>query len=139
MRCSLLAAVAVLCVGCIPLDMGEPLMPRNECADPLPCPEGDPAERFATCELFQCTQVQCDAPTGTRVCSRCWRLPMYRSAVQGGSMWSDGVKWRVCDDSGLTRARGDADERGIPACQVQCEAGFCPSPDGEPLPQCEAP
>lgn len=133
-------AVAVMMAGCIPVaDMGGvPVPGESPCDDPLPCPDGDPVERFATCTLFECTQVQCDAPTGTRVCSRCWRPPLYRSEVQNGSMWSDGVKWRGCDADGALRASGFVDDHGVPMCADRCDPGHCPAHHGQPLPQCGA-
>lgn len=138
MRFDALALCALL-TGCMPVDIGmggDPLpdLPTDPCSGALPCPDGDPAERFARCNAWVCTSVE-PCPDG-RVCRRCWDAPAYRSRVQNGAMWSDGVRWRVCDEAGTVRASGLTDGAGMPECADVCEPGFCPAPDGAPLGAC---
>lgn len=140
MRCSAVALCAVL-AGCAPPDMGGmPApedgrgIPTNPCGAALPCPDGDPVERYARCDAWVCTMRESQGDGVVRV--RCWDMPAYRSRVQGGDMWSDGAEWRVCDASGEVRASGMVDGDGVPECADVCEEGFCPAPGGEALPAC---
>lgn len=124
--CAPLLTCAVLLAGCT----------TDACDQPLPCAEGNPAERFAVCAMITCTPV--DGPSGVTAV-RCWQATAHRTETPEGSAWSDGDRFAACDRGGRLRAAGRVDGAGTPRCADRCEPGYCPEPHGRPLPACEDP
>lgn len=120
-----LVALVALAAGCA----------HDACNRPLPCDEGDPPQRYATCARIICTPVQCDGCAAVR----CWQGTAYRTQTPEGSTWSDGHAFAACDREGHLRAAGRVDATGIPACAGRCDPGFCPQPGPAPLPACQEP